>query len=294
VLGALKRLRIWQKLAIMGLTFIIGLTVATSLLLAEKQRALRSTERERDGITYLLPLKTLLSEVSVHKILQHRLLREDAGVESRTRELERTIDGTFTEIERLDERLGHALGTTESALKASDRADGLPSALKDEWEGVRDQMDVKASDDIHDQLIHGIRELIAQVGDTSDLVFDQQRGAFYTMDVLLRREPHIFPTLADLNIRVFNGLHGDPTVDVDRAQLASAATQLDTDAADLRADLLAAFSGSREGKRASGFQSTLSPLLDGAVQKLNVVRNFTRRTSSTLRSRRSTSLDTPP
>src|SRR6266540_2351071 len=80
-LAALKRLRIWQKLAVMGLTFIIGLTVATSLLLAEKQRALTSTEREREGIEYLLPLKTLLSEVSVHKILQHRLLREDAGVE---------------------------------------------------------------------------------------------------------------------------------------------------------------------------------------------------------------------
>jgi hypothetical protein len=54
-----KRLKLWQKLGIIGLAFTIPLALMTYFLVDTQSVKINFAQSELDGLTYLHPLQTL-------------------------------------------------------------------------------------------------------------------------------------------------------------------------------------------------------------------------------------------
>ncbi len=85
------RPRIWHKLAVIGLAFMLPLTVSGYLLANENGRRIAFSQDELRGLEYLRPLGTLLVDLGQHKTLSWQVLSGDRPV-AQLREYEARVD----------------------------------------------------------------------------------------------------------------------------------------------------------------------------------------------------------
>jgi methyl-accepting chemotaxis protein len=184
--------RIWMKLAVVALSFIVPLVVTTYFLVDEQDIKIQFAEQEMRGLRYLRPVSDLLAHVELHRAA---VRREDAEQISRTETL---VDADFEALLAVDADLRDELATTERSLNARDRGASQPARLQDAWESVKLSGSVAASEELHGQLVDDIRQLVVHVGDSSKLILDPDLDTYYVMDALLLREPELVDQIADL------------------------------------------------------------------------------------------------
>jgi signal transduction histidine kinase/DNA-binding NarL/FixJ family response regulator len=145
----MNRLRYPHKFVLISLLFAVPLGLTLALWLIELQQRIAFAEKERDGLAYV---------GAVQRLLEPLLLgREDECV------------STAGEIDALDVRLGHALGTSEL------------------WASVRERvLDVGAPLGARSDAVLG---LLAQAGDGSNLILDPDLDSYYLMDAVVTRLP---------------------------------------------------------------------------------------------------------
>jgi|GEM_PF-2378014 len=264
--------RIWQKLVVICAAFTVPLALTTWFLIREKQINIDFAAHEIHGDQYLRPLSRLLDDVSTHRALVH----EAPGAETApAADLARRIDAEFGDLQRIDARLRRSLATRPSDLSSTPVQ--TPDALVGQWRALRSNPDAGAVDAGHDQLIVGLRGLIAHVGDTSQLILDPDLDTYYTMDALLIREPEIVDRLHRLRDRV-QAVIADPAPnDAERRAIAGDVAVLEVRRGEIDASINTAVANTGRFNHDAKLGGSVLPPLGAAEGALAAVRDTTTR-----------------
>lgn len=185
----LRRLKVWQKVALMAVFLGLPVPVITYLLVAEKGKALEATRIEIYGVEYLTPLKRLSKDLARHRGLVNTYLHGVLAVRSQITDVERAVDERFTAVEETDQReiagLGQSYGTlfqTTNQLRN----------IKRKWETLKSKAlngQPEESFTEHTQLIAETLDLIKSVAGGSRLVLDPDFETYYLIDVVITEIP---------------------------------------------------------------------------------------------------------
>jgi signal transduction histidine kinase/DNA-binding NarL/FixJ family response regulator len=145
----MNHLRYPRKFALISLLFAVPLGLTLALWLTELQQRIAFAEKERVGLEYV---------GAAQRLLEPLVLGREAECAAAARE-----------VDAIDGRLGRTLETSEL------------------WESVRERvLDVGAPLASSSQ---AVLDLLAQAGDTSNLILDPDLDSYYLMDAVVTRLP---------------------------------------------------------------------------------------------------------
>ena len=249
--------------------------MTTYFLLDEKRIKIDFASNELRGDEYLRPLSRLLEDVARHETVSRLRLRGGASPDDVAR-ADARVGADFGDLEKVDRQLGRALKTSAAELGKRGRSAGLPANLARSWESLRrGAADPGANAAAHADLIAGIRILIAQIGDTSQLILDPDLDTYYTMDALLLKEPDLIDRINRLRSRGEEILARGPPSPEERSDLAGAAALLAFNADGLRSDLETAFNEAPNYSGNKDLKPTLAPLGSRAVDSVSALVDLT-------------------
>lgn len=264
------RLKVWQKLGIIGLAFIIPLALTTYFLVDEQNTKIAFAQSELDGITYLRPVTDLEVSIVAHATAQRRVLAGDTSAADAQRSSASGVDAAFARLAQVDEELGSRLKTREADLSQANLGTSAPAALRQEWQTALEARQVGSSDEAHRQLLAGVRGLITQVGNTSKLILDPDLDTYYVMDALLLQEPAIIDLLGGVSQSAMTLAPGELTLSA-RSDLSGDAAVLAGHVSALRSDLETAFRSTKDFNESDTLEPTLSPLLQAATDRTDAL-----------------------
>lgn len=170
----LARLSIPQKFILMGVIFLVPLTVVTYRLVSG-MRALGTevTRRELAGLKYQEPLVRLLKNLQTHRGLGTALLHGEGEFVTERAKVAAKLKEDVEHVDRVDQEVGQQLGVRNewSQLKTE-----LESFLNHWQDFGRDLFEKQTQ--LHGRLI----SLLATVSDASHLSFDPNPASYYLSD----------------------------------------------------------------------------------------------------------------
>jgi PAS domain S-box-containing protein len=187
-------LREHVNLIVLLLIFILPFAVVVYQLISEIDLKTHFTQQELYGNEYLRPIEQLLLDVSQTQLKVHRYLRGDAAAET-VLQPQATIDQDLQQLAEVERSLGTTLDTSARF-----------EHLQQRWQQLKQQTaiatvnpddDNRLQQDYHQFIAH-IRELIAHVGDTSNLILDPDLDSYYLMDAVLLKLPEAQDLLTQL------------------------------------------------------------------------------------------------
>src|SRR5205823_4313995 len=130
---------------------------------------------------YLRVTRKLLEHVPQHRALLKTYLDGNQALRPAVIAKEAQIGQDFAELDAVDARLGATLKSTAKE-----------NALRAQWQDLAAralQLKAADSDELHGRVVNGVRELIAVVGDSSNLILDPDLDSYYTMDNVVVKLP---------------------------------------------------------------------------------------------------------
>ncbi len=162
----LARLKIWQKLALIGLLFTLPIVVLIYFMISGINGYISFAASEKNGNAYQRPLEALFEDVAMAKL----------GLGKN----ETQITDDFRQLESTHTTYGDALGIPNDSI----------SKLKGQWQQIeRGSSGAQAKN--YDTLLGDIQKMITLVGDNSKLILDPDLDSYYLMDVTLLRLPKL-------------------------------------------------------------------------------------------------------
>lgn len=184
----MKNLRVWQKLALMGVVFMIPFFVVTYTMVSSiNTRWVEFARQELQGLEYYAGLQPLLRNLQQHRRLTDAWLGGDAAVKESLATTRVDIEKDIKVVDEVDQRLDSVLHTRSkwNALKAGYRdLMTTPSASVDE------------SFARHTKVIGDTIALISAIGDAANLTLDPDADTFYLISVLVVHGPRLRELLA--------------------------------------------------------------------------------------------------
>ena len=159
----LRNLKLWQKLGLLSLAFVIPTLVLVVLLRQEKNLSIDFAEKESAGNHYLGGLKSVLEGLPLYG------MTGDSGAAAK-------VEGGFKRPRR-----GRARSTAP-LLNTSQRL----TTLKDQWQKTTGSASPQDRAARTEQLIQSVVDTFAYVGDTSNLILDPDLDSYYTMEAVVR------------------------------------------------------------------------------------------------------------
>ena len=210
--GALARVRVWHKLMLISLSFLLPIAVMFWLIVSSLNERIDFARVEQAGNEYQAALEGLLELVPQHQMdclsLSEGVGQASsltvhgaggAGTVTDLSALETQIDEAFASLESVDARLGARLQFTEDGLAKRKRGHARVSTLKQEWQELKSSgpgLPPAVRTGRHRQLITGVRTMITHAGDTSNLILDPDLDSYYLMDATLLALPQTQDRLA--------------------------------------------------------------------------------------------------
>src|SRR5688572_25665005 len=97
----MKHLKMWQKLALLGLVFLLPFAVVTYRYVDEVNKlGLEFAQKEVQGMAYLQPLRALLHDVQRHRTLSQAVLRGDRSLAAKLAENKESIEGSLVALDK--------------------------------------------------------------------------------------------------------------------------------------------------------------------------------------------------
>jgi diguanylate cyclase (GGDEF)-like protein/PAS domain S-box-containing protein len=222
--NARTRLRIWHKLAAIGLAFLFPVVIITSLLVVESGERARVAQDELRGLDYLRSAGALLFDLCAHERLSRQVLARERPQDELRASVSR-IDGDLADLQAVDARVARHLRTATAKLNTTATVSSLAQTWHD-WASIQPG-GVQF-------MISQVRALIGYVGLTSSLVIDPEGGTYHVADALVRQVPDLIDGLTQLAASM-DQMFADGAVD--RARAASMVAVLVQDAEALQNDL---------------------------------------------------------
>ena len=185
----MDRLTYPRKFLLIFLLFALPLGLTLHLLVGEINNSLGFAKKEISGVFYLRPLRGLQEEVAASRLIAAAYSSGRAIQRPDLVRAQAAIKSSLDELSRIDARLGQELDSTqklgvlkENAAFMAQRMLALPAV-----EG--DALHAKLQDDIDD--------LLAHVGNESNLILDPDLDTYYLMEAVLLK----LPDAADLMLQ---------------------------------------------------------------------------------------------
>lgn len=180
-----------RKFIVIAVLYFLPLIYAGYAMLTEHTE-IQFSKMELKGNKYQQALKNLLEDVPQSMILNQQYLLGDTTLKGQLSSEQAKIDHDFHQLIITDEELGSDLATSEKDFFQRSKKNVNPSALRRQWESLKQQMftlDAKTNLDLHALLIADIGRLIDHIGDTSQLILDPDLDTYYLMDSSLLKLP---------------------------------------------------------------------------------------------------------
>jgi len=181
--AAMGRLHYLHKFVLIFVIFLIPLGILSSILFRSITQDVQFLEQERRGVEYIGVLRPLLEKIPQHRGMTNAYLNGDDSFKDKIGAIRSDIDRSFIALKKLDDKLGGAL-----------RTGGKVRALKRQWRHLEDnalKMQSAESFAAHSVLIKAVIGLIAEVGDSSNLILDPELDSYYLMDAVVNRLPSL-------------------------------------------------------------------------------------------------------
>lgn len=169
----MHRLKYGQKFLFISILFALPLALTTFSFLRESNAQIAFTQKELYGTAYLRPLEKMLKGALALKALQSPRVSEGVPELQRT-EVLTAMNQAIREADAVDLSYGAAFGTTHRL-----------QSLKHKWKLIR----LAPTNELLNEWISELGDLIAHVGDASNLILDPDLDTYYLMDVILLRLP---------------------------------------------------------------------------------------------------------
>jgi twitching motility protein PilJ len=177
----LKNLKIGQKLAVIGLPFLLPIGVLSYLVVQHSTAEVGFTQKEIKGVEYARPLRQLLRRLLQHRVLATRTLN---GGGSTRGDLETTagqVDQAAAAVDALDQKYGAELRSTEKWQAMWGRWRALKAGVL--------AMKPEASNQEHADLIGDVASLMEDVREASTLHLDPDVDSHFLQETLLHTLP---------------------------------------------------------------------------------------------------------
>src|SRR5579884_2679298 len=177
-----------RKLFILAAIYTIPILFLLYLLVAEKNISIDFAAQEQRGTEYLRVTRKLLEHVPQHRALLKSYLDGNQALRPAVLAKEAQIGQDLAELDAVDNRLGGSL-----------RSSAKETALKAQWQDLAGralQLKSAESEDAHGKLMASVRDLVATVGDSSNLILDPDLDSYYTMDNVVVKLPDTEDLLA--------------------------------------------------------------------------------------------------
>lgn len=205
--------KLWQKLTLICVAFVIPILVLLWLGVDEKNVAIDFASKELQGTAYERVLRKLMEEVPrhAHSLFLSRL-PHSSNAQAAVHD-EQAIDAAFQELtltEKEQERVFNTEELTASAKSAWLRIKSLAAEPSTPWTALEQG---------HDEVIQDIQDLISRVGDQSNLILDPQLDSYYTMATDVITLPLAQKLFYDLDAELRRIIDRGSVTDEDRMRL---------------------------------------------------------------------------
>ena len=185
----MKNLKVWQKLGLLGLMFMIPFALVTYKLISSVNTlGIEFARKEIRGIEYYGPLLDLLKILQQHRGAANTWLNGDSSFKETVNNKAAEIEKAIKTVDESDQRLNGVLQTTPkwNALKADCR----------ELLNKTGTLAATESFQRHTKVIADAITFISHVGDVSNLTLDPDLDSYYLMDALIFKGPELAELLA--------------------------------------------------------------------------------------------------
>ncbi|GIM46657.1 hypothetical protein DNHGIG_22060 [Collibacillus ludicampi] len=183
VITLMNRLKYIQKFLLIGTIMVIPIAILIYFLNSEVNQGIDFATKERQGISYLTPVKNLTKDIQEHRALANMYANGDSTAKEKMITRETKIEEDIKEIDHVNQKLG-------TSLKASEKW----NELKSKWTDLKGEVfhiQAKESLDMHTALIADILDFNNYIGDTSNLILDPDIDSYYLMDAIVIQIPHL-------------------------------------------------------------------------------------------------------
>ncbi len=177
----LRRLRYPYKFALITFLFLVPLAISMSLGIQEINRNIDFREKGLAGIQYLQTIQSLLADLQTHRGMTEAWHSGDRSLRDTPGQLEQDIRIDIQNIDNLDRKFGVRLNTTTRWTE-----------FRHHWQQfqqVQALLSRRETFEHHTALIDRLLDLLAHVGDRSNLILDPDLDSYYLMDAILIRLP---------------------------------------------------------------------------------------------------------
>ena len=185
----MRNLKVWQKLALMGVIFLIPFALVTmKMVSAIDTLGVDFAAQELHGLEFTRPVLTLVKDLQQHRDVASIVLNGEAAYRGRLESVRADVEKDLAAIDELDKRLGSMLRTTArwKAMRIActdllSKSAGLPA----------DESFAR-----HSRLIADVIALVGEVGRASNLTLDPDAGRAHLVTVLAASGPELGELLA--------------------------------------------------------------------------------------------------
>ncbi|MGH8655325.1 MAG: hypothetical protein ACREYE_25545 [Gammaproteobacteria bacterium] len=179
------------------------------------QLALKFAQKEIHGVAYNMPLRRLQQHLAEHRGMSNAYLSGDSAFKERLVNKQADVEAALQSLGEMEQKYGALLGTGAKW-----------QAIKTEWEKLKEGTFALSSVESfkrHTALIKSVLDLIAHVGDTSNLILDRELESYYLMDAIVNKLPPLVEALGVLRgksagIAAAKARNADQKVDLARAK----------------------------------------------------------------------------
>jgi len=185
----MRNLKVWQKLALMGVIFLIPFALVTmKMVSAIDTLGVDFAAQELHGLDFTRPALTLVKDLQQHRDVASIVLNGEAGYRSRLEGVRGDVEKDLAAIDELDKRLGTVLRTTarwKAMRVACTELLAKSAGLSADESFAR-----------HSRLIADVIALVGEVGRASNLTLDPDAGRAHLVTVLVASGPELGELLA--------------------------------------------------------------------------------------------------
>jgi signal transduction histidine kinase/DNA-binding response OmpR family regulator len=179
--AVLDRLKYPQKFALISLLFILPLGVVMYLLISEINDRIGFARKEMGGNQYLRPLRAMQEHAGQSRFFAKAYAEGNVTLRPDLIRQQAEIDAHFAALEKVEKEYGASLNTAHKF-----------GALKENWRFLKERtlaLQAADVDGLYNKFQTDLRDLMAHVGDTSNLILDPDLDTFYLMDTVLLKLP---------------------------------------------------------------------------------------------------------
>jgi methyl-accepting chemotaxis protein len=207
----MNRLTYPKKFALVGLVVVPIILAMTYQLFEHLDSSIQATEKERLGIVYIKPVRTIVEIMQRHRGLSSRYLNGDASAKEKILDQQHQLESAIKTLDAVDAKLGDTLRTTQKW-----------NALKTKWADLKNKvfsLSPKDSFNQHTALIGEFIGLIDHAADTSGLPFDPDADSYYLVDATINKLPVVFERAGQLRATGTGVLASKQLAEDQKAQL---------------------------------------------------------------------------